>query len=165
MGSFPPAMFGNFKLGGANLLNMFRAHEAAYQAIKALPGGKRGTLQTQHGSCVAHGTPHLRWAVSQHAAALRRVPRRCTPCTSGLCCSSLRGTEDVRGRRELMAVSLLWPAAGGKESKVGLVHNVMRYEALQPQAFSMRWVAPVVDWLNRVRHILQGTTISFIHGL
>ena len=41
-GQFPPALFGNFRLAGANLLNMFRAHEAAYQAIKALPGDQQG---------------------------------------------------------------------------------------------------------------------------
>ena len=48
-GQFPPGLLGNFKLGGANLLNMFRAHAAAYDAIKALPGG--GEQQTP-GSCL-----------------------------------------------------------------------------------------------------------------
>ena len=42
-GQFPPALFGSFRLAGANLLNMFRAHEAAYQAIKALPGSQQGS--------------------------------------------------------------------------------------------------------------------------
>ena len=41
--------------------------------------------------------------------------------------------------------------SGGKESKVGIVHNVMRYEPLRPRALSMNWVEPVVQWLNRVR--------------
>ena len=43
---------------------------------------------------------------------------------------------------------------------MGLVHNVMRYEALQPKAFSMRWVAPVVEWLNRVRQTPQGAALA-----
>ncbi len=30
------------------------------------------------------------------------------------------------------------------------MHNVMAYETLQPDAFSARWVDPVVTWLNRV---------------
>ena len=47
---------------------------------------------------------------------------------------------------------------------MGLVHNVMRYEALQPQAFSMRWVAPVVEWLNRVRQLVPGGCFHFWGG-
>ncbi|KAK9917329.1 hypothetical protein WJX75_003166 [Coccomyxa subellipsoidea] len=39
---------------------------------------------------------------------------------------------------------------GGAESRIGIVHNVMRYEVLRPGAFSARWVTPVVEWLNRV---------------
>ena len=37
-GQFPPGLLANFKLAGAHLLNMFRAHTAAYNAIKELPG-------------------------------------------------------------------------------------------------------------------------------
>ena len=37
-GQFPPGLLANFKLAGSHLLNMFRAHAAAYKAIKELPG-------------------------------------------------------------------------------------------------------------------------------
>lgn len=37
-GQFPPGLLANFHLAGAHLLNMFRAHSAAYKAIKELPG-------------------------------------------------------------------------------------------------------------------------------
>ena len=37
-GQFPPGLLANFKLAGQHLLNMFRAHTAAYNAIKELPG-------------------------------------------------------------------------------------------------------------------------------
>lgn len=37
-GQFPPGLLANFKLAGSHLLNMFRAHTAAYKAIKELPG-------------------------------------------------------------------------------------------------------------------------------
>ena len=37
-GQFPPGLLANFKLAGSHLLNMFRAHGAAYKAIKELPG-------------------------------------------------------------------------------------------------------------------------------
>ena len=55
-----------------------------------------------------------------------------------------------------------WPA-GGKASKIGIVHNVMEYETLQPEAFSARWVDPVVVWLNRV-WATQTTLDYFSHG-
>lgn len=37
-GQFPPGLLANFKLAGQHLLNMFRSHTAAYNAIKELPG-------------------------------------------------------------------------------------------------------------------------------
>ena len=55
-----------------------------------------------------------------------------------------------------------WPA-GGKTSKIGIVHNVMEYETLRPEAFSARWVDPVVVWLNRV-WATQTTLDYFSHG-
>ena len=47
-GQFPPGLLANFKLAGSHLLSMFRAHAAAYKAIKELPG----TLQL----CQPEGT-------------------------------------------------------------------------------------------------------------
>ena len=37
-GAFPPAKIANFAAAGQHLLNLLRAHTAAYAAIKALPG-------------------------------------------------------------------------------------------------------------------------------
>jgi hypothetical protein len=34
--------------------------------------------------------------------------------------------------------------------RVGLVHNHMSYAVKDPRAFSVRWVQPVIDWLDRV---------------
>ena len=55
--------------------------------------------------------------------------------------------------------------AGGKESKVGIVHNVMRYEPLRPRALSINWVGPVVEWLNRVRRPPQRTCQGCMRGV
>lgn len=41
-------------------------------------------------------------------------------------------------------------SAGGADMRVGLVHNHMAYAAKDPSAFSIRWVQPVIDWLDRV---------------
>ena len=51
---------------------------------------------------------------------------------------------------EHMTTNRILMPVGGKTSKIGIVHNVMEYETLQPEAFSARWVDPVVVWLNRV---------------
>ena len=61
-GQFPPGLLANFKLAGAHLLNMFRAHTAAYNAIKELPGEHFLLPALRHIFMI--GSPGCAWCTS-----------------------------------------------------------------------------------------------------
>jgi beta-glucosidase/6-phospho-beta-glucosidase/beta-galactosidase len=71
-GAYPPGKMFNLKLAGIVLLNMLRAHTAAYNAIKAMPGGDRHKIGLTHmiipftswpdlGPLTAHSRFAARW--------------------------------------------------------------------------------------------------------
>lgn len=47
-GAYPPGRMFSFKTAGVVLLNMMRAHTAAYRAIKAMPGGDKHKIGMTH---------------------------------------------------------------------------------------------------------------------
>jgi beta-glucosidase/6-phospho-beta-glucosidase/beta-galactosidase len=50
-GAYPPGQMLGLETAGQALLNMLRAHTAAYRAIKALPGGERHKVGRPHTGC------------------------------------------------------------------------------------------------------------------
>lgn len=47
-GGFPPGHLGRFSLCGRQILHMLRSHTEAYEALKALPGGKAASIGLVH---------------------------------------------------------------------------------------------------------------------
>ena len=165
-GQFPPGKFARFKTAGKHLLTCLRAHGAAYIAIKRLPGARaprsggggafKGVLHKCQSQRPCRRSGHSGACGVRTGGADARAGPRAQVVGSGEGCVGAQAVALCAGAFARLAglrgglMGGMSGRAGGSDMRVGLVHNHMSYAVKDPRAFSVRWVQPVIDWLDRV---------------